>query len=446
MNKFLTFFTLPALLIACNPISDAKNILTLENKQTEIVGNETENEQVINTLRIPKISGTNFESILYKDLEILGAELAVIEAKEQVSLIAAGRELQTSASIQGGAKSITDKDSGAYGTLDVNKLLYDRGVLDLEIEAAEEKVNQSYLRYQQVAEAALIKAATAILKHETTAGVMNLSYLKLSMAEDIVKKIEKLNNAGQIDSTLLASAQQNIDRLKLVNREAEVAYRNAASELSSIFGVNALKVDADISVFERIASRKISSDNAIEIKALASELNSIELEIDALQASRWGSLSLRSQVDLPASTLDDKPDAMIGLMFSKTLGDGGRLEAQISALAVRAQQVQNTLDFRKTEIELELKTIDDTLDQLRSSRELREEMISNARERTSHLEDQLAIGMSTFSAVLEAHVSLFNLERENLEANGRIQQLELSKAALSGQVLKTLSLKSPLQL
>ena len=177
-----------------------------------------------------------------------------------------------------------------------------------------------------------------------------------------------------------------------------------------------------------------------------SELESIELEIEALKASKWGSLSLRSQVDLPASTLDEKPDAMIGLIFSKTLGDGGRLDAQISALELRAQQVQRTLEFRKTEIELELQTLDDTLAQMRSSMELREEMISNARERTSQLEDQLAIGMSTFSAVLEAHVSLFNLEREHLEMNGRIQQLELSKAALSGKVLKTLGLKLPLQL
>ena len=78
----------------------------------------------------------------------------------------------------------------------------------------------------------MIRAATAIANHETAAEVMNLSYLKLAMAEDIVENIEKLNTAGQIDSTLLASAQQNIDRLKLGNGEAEVAYQNAASELA----------------------------------------------------------------------------------------------------------------------------------------------------------------------------------------------------------------------
>ena len=446
MHKLSTALTLSALVAACNPISDVKNILSNDKVTTEVAIVETEKGPVINTLRTPKSGGTNFDAILYKDLEILGSELAVIEAQEQIVLLGSGRELQTSASIQGGTKSIKDSDSGAYGTLNASKLMYDRGTLDLEIAAAEEKVDQSYLMYQQVAEGALIRAATAIANHETAAEVMNLSYLKLAMAEDIVENIEKLNTAGQIDSTLLASAQQNIDRLKLGNGEAEVAYQNAASELSSIFGVKALKVNAEISAFERIARSKISPDHTFEISALMSELESIELEIEALKASKWGSLSLRSQVDLPASTLDEKPDAMIGLIFSKTLGDGGRLDAQISALEIRAQQVQRTLEFRKTEIELELQTLDDTLSQMRSSMELREEMISNARERTSQLEDQLAIGMSTFSAVLEAHVSLFNLEREHLEMNGRIQQLELSKAALSGKVLKTLGLKLPLQL
>ena len=148
----LTALTLSALVAACNPISDVKNILSNDKVTTEVAIVETEKGPVINTLRTPKSGGTNFDAILYKDLEILGAELAVIEAQEQIALLGSGRELQTSASIQGGTKSIKDSDSGAYGTLNASKLMYDRGALDLEIAAAEEKVDQSYFRYQQVAE------------------------------------------------------------------------------------------------------------------------------------------------------------------------------------------------------------------------------------------------------------------------------------------------------
>jgi hypothetical protein len=73
-------------------------------------------------------------------------------------------------------------------------------------------------------------------------------------------------------------------------------------------------------------------------------------------------------------------------------------------------------------------------------------MITDAYLNVQQLEEQLLIGMSNFSAVLDAHVGLFTLEKDQLVDTGDLVASKLNILAQHGNLLELFNLSLPLEI
>ena len=162
-----------------------------------------------------------------------------------------------------------------------------------------------------------------------------------------------------------------------------------------------------------------------------------------MSAAKWGTLSLSSRFDVPLATQKERPDASIGLMFSRTLSDGNRQKAmeqsmdlQLESLMARIGAQQQIFDTSDAALRNEIKNIGDSID-------LRVSMIETTSNNIRALNDQMIIGMSDFSKILSAKVALFNLERDQVIAKRELLLTKIGLVKLRGQLINLAQVKLP---
>jgi len=214
-------------LCACN--LNEKFASKVSGESTEVVKEEkkliqtTPNISMITTSpRVPGLGGPSLSDFIKMNPHILSSEIEVLEAYEGVALERSNLALQTDFSLQGGSKSLRDRENGVFGTLSASKSVYDNGLIGNNIITAEKRLDISFLKYQKTVDNALVEAIGMYNRYELAAEIMNLAYLKLSMADQAYANLDKLSVAGQIDAATLAQARQNLNRLKLISSESEI--------------------------------------------------------------------------------------------------------------------------------------------------------------------------------------------------------------------------------
>jgi outer membrane protein TolC len=284
-------------------------------------------------------------------------------------------------------------------------------------------------------------------RYELAAEIMNLAYLKLSMADQAYANLDKLSVAGQIDAATLAQARQNLNRLKLISSESEIEFNKASAELTELFKSNAkdIHIAIDRSSLDN-AIKKVGLESNLDVQLSISELELAKLELAAIQSSGWGNLSFNLQADVPVSDSDDDSDLSIGLIFSKVLGDGGRLKATTKVAKLKVDRSTESVRYNEQNAEISLLTLRQQISRLEKSIKLRDEMITDAYLNVQQLEEQLLIGMSNFSAVLDAHVGLFTLEKDQLVDTGDLVASKLNILAQHGNLLELFNLSLPLEI
>ena len=165
-----------------------------------------------------------------------------------------------------------------------------------------------------------------------------------------------------------------------------------------------------------------------------------ELNLLAHKVSNRGSIVARSKVDVPAAD-NMESDASVGFVYSINLRDGERHETITSQLETKIRQAESdllavTVDLRTRHSDLQTKK-----EFLQSANNLRVGLIRNVEGQISQLEDQLAIGSTSFNDLLGSHIELYQLQREVIEANSELARTNLELVALNGDLVKFLKVK-----
>jgi len=156
-----------------------------------------------------------------------------------------------------------------------------------------------------------------------------------------------------------------------------------------------------------------------------------------------GSVVARSKLDVPVAD-NMAADASVGIIYSKTLRDGGRhdkinnqLEAKIRLAEAEILNVTVETKSRNGDLKT-MKAI------AKSSSELRLDLIANVENQISQLENQLAIGSTSFNELLSSHMELYQLQREEIETASELRRINLEIASLNGELLNLLKVDLPM--
>ena len=151
------------------------------------------------------------------------------------------------------------------------------------------------------------------------------------------------------------------------------------------------------------------------------------------KTSDKGSVVARSKLDIPAAD-NMETDATVGIVYSKILRDGGRHEKITNQLEAKirlaeADMLSAMVEVKSKDADLRaVKTI------VKSSNALRTDLINNLQDQISQLEDQLAIGTTSFNELLSSHIELYQLQREEIESFSELRRINLELIAVSGRL------------
>ena len=421
----LTFFTVSFLASCENLQQDFENIFEKQNNLNEI-------DLTLNfAVRTLSADTNTWNDVVTNSAEILAAEIAILDAKREAEVIATAKELQVNSSLQAGSMSISDEKNGALGTLNVDQLISDFGQKDSKILQAIAYVELACLIYLNTIDNQLLQAALALNAWEAGYELMNLTYSKQVLAAPLVDNLRRLASAGQIDSIQLATAEQSLAQLELTNVQTRKAINKAEVTIKKYFNKSPDKLNIDLQDLGRFVGKleKFTPSRSLTYRLTEQRKTLADLSLLVHKSSDKGSLVARSKIDVPAASNMDA-DASVGFVYSKNLRDGGRHEKITQQLETKIRQAETDL----TAVSVELKTRNSDLQMeksyLKSASQLRLQLIANVEDQISQLEDQLSIGSTSFNELLSAHIELYQLQRDEIEASSELSKVNLELIAL----------------
>jgi len=433
---FLTFFTVSFLTSCGNLLQDYENTFRKKNNLNEI--------DLSPSLSVRTLSADTktWNDVVTNSAEILAAEIAILDAKREAEVIATAKELQINSSVQAGSMSISDEKNGALGTLNVDQLISDFGQTDSKILQANANVELVSLNYLDTIDNQLLQAALALNAWEAGYELMNLTYSKQVLAAPLVDNLRRLSSAGQIDAIQLATAEQSLAQLELTNVQTREAINKAEITIKKYFNNTPDKLNIDLQDLARFVGKleKFKPSRSLTYRLTEQRKTLADLSLLVHKSSDKGSLVSRSKIDVPAANNMDA-DASVGFVFSKNLRDGGRHEKITKQLETKIRQAEADLLAVSVELKTRNRDLQSEKSYLKSASQLRLELIANVEDQISQLEDQLSIGSTSFNELLSAHIELYQLQRDEIEASSELNKVNLEFIVLHDELRRFFNVK-----
>lgn len=439
MLRILITFSMMVLLASCGSIK--QNVQELLDKSNNLDTIDLAPKLTVRTLSAN--SGT-WNDVVTNSAEILAAEIAILEAKREVDLVKTARGLQLNSTLQAGSMSLNDEKNGALGTLNIDQLISDFGQTDAKILQANANVELSKLNYLNVIEEELLTAALALNAWETGYELVNLTYSKQVLAEPLIDNLRRLSDAGQIDTIQLATAEQTFSQLELTKIKTLEAVKKAEITLDKFFGKTPDKLKIDVQDVNSFADELGNFDprNSLTYRLAKQKKAMADLALLTHKASNRGTLVARSKLDVPAADNMDA-DASVGILYSKILRDGGRHEKLSEQLEASLRLADAQILAAKAELRTRHKDLTSAKQIAKDTIDLREDLIANVEGQISQLENQLAIGSTSFNELLSSHVELYQLQREEIETASELRRINLELIAIGGRLPDVMDVRLP---
>ena len=433
---FLTFFTISFLASCGNLQKDFENIFEKKNNLNEIDLSPTF------SVRTLSADTKTWNDVVTNSAEILAAEIEILDAKREAEVIATAKELQINSSLQAGSMSISDEKNGALGTLNVDQLISDFGQTDSKILQANANVELASLNYLNTIDNQLLQAALALNAWEAGYELMNLTYSKQVLAAPLVDNLRRLSSAGQIDAIQLSTAEQSLAQLELTNVQTRNAINKAEVTIKKYFNETPDKLNIDLQDLARFVGKleKFKPSRSLTYRLTEKRKTVADLSLLVHKSSDKGSLVARSKIDVPAANNMDA-DASVGFVYSKNLRDGGRHEKITKQLETKIRQAEADLLAVSVELKTRNRDLQTEKSYLKSASQLRLELIANVEDQISQLEDQLSIGSTSFNELLSAHIELYQLQRDEIEASSELNKVNLELIALHDELRRFFKVK-----
>ena len=428
MYRFYLLFFVLSLLISCGSLEqDFEGVLEKSNDLSEV--------DLAPNLPVRALSADTktWNDVVTNSPEILAAEIAIIDAQREAEIVATAKGLQVNSTIQAGSMSLVDEKNGMLGSINIDKLVTDFGQTDARTLQANVNIEIAKLNYLSVVEKQLLTAGLALNAWESGYEVINLTFSKQVLAEPLIENLRRLAVAGQIDATQLAAAEQQFAQLELTKARSMEAVKKAEIIINKFFNKTPDQLKIDLQELENFTSKlgKTKPIQSVTYRIAQQRKAAADMTLLVHKTSDKGSIVARSKLDVPAAD-NMETDATVGIVYSKILRDGGRHEKITNQLEAKirlaeADMLSAMVEVKSKDADLRaVKTI------VKSSNALRMDLINNLQDQISQLEDQLAIGTTSFNELLSSHIELYQLQREEIESFSELRRVNLELIAVSG--------------
>ena len=430
MYRFYLLFFVLSLLISCGSLEqDFEGVLEKSNDLSEV--------DLAPNLPVRALSADTktWNDVVTNSPEILAAEIAILDAQREAEIVATAKGLQVNSTIQAGSMSLVDEKNGMLGSLNIDKLVTDFGQTDARTLQANVNIEIAKLNYLSVVEKQLLTAGLALNAWESGYEVINLTFSKQVLAEPLIENLRRLAVAGQIDAIQLAAAEQQFAQLELTKVRSMEAVKKAEIIINKFFNKTPDQLKIDLQELENFTSKlsKIKPIQSVTYRIAQQRKAAADMTLLVHKTSDKGSIVARSKLDIPAAD-NMETDATVGIVYSKILRDGGRHEKITNQLEAKirlaeADMLSAMVEVKSKDADLRaVKTI------VKSSNALRTDLINNLQDQISQLEDQLAIGTTSFNELLSSHIELYQLQREEIESFSELRRINLELIAVSGRL------------
>jgi len=428
MYRFYLLFFVLSLLISCGSLEqDFEGVLEKSNDLSEV--------DLAPNLPVRALSADTktWNDVVTNSPEILAAEIAILDAQREAEIVATAKGLQVNSTIQAGSMSLVDEKNGMLGSINIDKLVTDFGQTDARTLQANVNIEIAKLNYLSVVEKQLLTAGLALNAWESGYEVINLTFSKQVLAEPLIENLRRLAVAGQIDATQLAAAEQQFAQLELTKARSMEAVKKAEIIINKFFNKTPDQLKIDLQELENFTSKlgKTKPIQSVTYRIAQQRKAAADMTLLVHKTSDKGSIVARSKLDVPAAD-NMETDATVGIVYSKILRDGGRHEKITNQLEAKirlaeADMLSAMVEVKSKDADLRaVKTI------VKSSNALRMDLINNLQDQISQLEDQLAIGTTSFNELLSSHIELYQLQREEIESFSELRRVNLELIAVSG--------------
>ena len=430
MYRFYLLFFVLSLLISCGSLEqDFEGVLEKSNDLSEV--------DLAPNLPVRALSADTktWNDVVTNSPEILAAEIAILDAQREAEIVATAKGLQVNSTIQAGSMSLVDEKNGMLGSLNIDKLVTDFGQTDARTLQANVNIEIAKLNYLSVVEKQLLTAGLALNAWESGYEVINLTFSKQVLAEPLIENLRRLAVAGQIDAIQLAAAEQQFAQLELTKVRSMEAVKKAEIIINKFFNKTPDQLKIDLQELENFTSKlgKTKPIQSVTYRIAQQRKAAADMTLLVHKTSDKGSIVARSKLDVPAAD-NMETDATVGIVYSKILRDGGRHEKITNQLEAKirlaeADMLSAMVEVKSKDADLRaVKTI------VKSANALRMDLINNLQDQISQLEDQLAIGTTSFNELLSSHIELYQLQREEIESFSELRRINLELIAVSGRL------------
>jgi outer membrane protein TolC len=378
-----------------------------------------------------------------KDPSIIAAADEVDALKARIESVQAQKEFQFSGTIYGGAEDVSDNTSGLAAVLNANRVIYDGGKIDSQIEADKQRLAAAQYAFQARLNERALQLASIWIDLDRYEKLNNEIESRLMILNPLIEQLEKVATAGVGDVTQVAAAQRTVSEIRVI--QTDVAERLAQTQVSftNAFGQLPAKASLDAGVFSKKVPEKISHNmeqSAPLLRAQYASYLASEADLAAIKARKSIDIGFEAQVSRPFGGSEYDSKESIGLVLRKNFYDGGQLAADEAQATARVEGALAQIRSIYREGELSVKNAQQTIKSMDKAITLARENATIATEEIAYLRKQLIIGGSTLDSVLSAEARLYDAVSKEINFQADRHKAQLSILSALGQLSKLIGI------
>ena len=443
LKNYFNFIILVFLLVGCkwssvdDILSNPRSILKAANDEVDVDLASSESlefplAEIIDTASVNLNINDGFKSAVKatveNDPEVVRARQEYQANQSLVKTTKTQKDFQISGNLYGGVEDLTDEIVGVAAVLNASRLVFDGGQLDSQISAQEFRASASLSNYHAKLDSRIAAVSQLWIELERYSALNDLIGLRLNVLRPLIGQLEKVAQAGVGDRSQVAAAQRTVSMISVIQTDIVEQLEQARLNFSNQFGGLPGTARYDSEMISLAIPVNISQSrvlNAPGLKGAFFAYQSALANLRSIEARDNFKVGFEAKVQRPFGNSDYSSDESLGLVISKTLYDGNKLNAEREQAVAQVEAQLAILRATFKEGKRSVEGAQQTILSLDKAIILAEKNAVNAREEIEYQRKQLVIGQSTLDSILNAEARLYEAEAKeiNLMAERRIAEL-----------------------
>ncbi len=330
---------------------------------------------------------------------------------------------------------------GGATDISVSRLVFDGGASAAGIDAGTARAFAARAQVLARSNAIGEEAARAWVDVWQFSRRLDLLNERVAEVERVVGTLEQLIASGFIDRASLSAAERQVLDIRMEEEQLVSSLQGARVRFARLMGYTPARLDGPQRLLvqgEPEGLRALWRD-APEVTSAAALLIATERDLEAAQARRRPTVSVRGGVSSPLSETDN-PNVNVGLVLSHDFGGGGRRAAEIAALEERVAASRLDFEEGKRTAEQDLEAALARYRAVQRGRARLNEQVEVIESENSTLRSQLSSGQASLGQVVEGEVRLYRARSRQIEMSAEMALIEVGMVALTGQLAARLGI------